>query len=77
VGFCDLLKSRIFLFGMVMSWRTNTICIYTVHDVQVFNLFSSSLLFLFLLFLFLLFSTVCILRFNLEVPSEYFPILGI
>jgi len=73
VGFCDLLKSRIFLFGMVMSWRTNTICIYTVHDVQVFNLFSSSLLFL----LFRLFSTVCILRFNLEVPSEYFPILGI
>lgn len=73
MGFCDLLKSRIFLFGMVMSWRTNTICIYTVHDVQVFNLFSSSLLFL----LFLLFSTVCILRFNLEVPSEYFPILGI
>jgi len=73
VGFCDLLKSRIFLFGMVMSWGTNTICIYTVHDVQVFNLFSSSLLFL----LFLLFSTVCILRFNLEVPSEYFPILGI
>jgi len=70
VGFCDLLKNRIFLFGMVMSWGTNTICIYTVHDVQVFNLFSSSLLFL-------LFSTVCILRFNLEVPSEYFPILGI
>lgn len=70
MGFCDLLKNRIFLFGMVMSWGTNTICIYTVRDVQVFNLFSSSLLFL-------LFSTVCILRFNLEVPSEYFPILGI
>ena len=73
MGFCDLLKSRIFLFGMMMSWGTNTICIYTVHDVQVINLFSSSLLFL----LFLLVSTVCILRFNLEVPWEYFPILRI
>jgi hypothetical protein len=69
-GFCDLLKSRIFLFSMVMTWGDE----YNLHIdrsrcssfqlILVFASLSSSLL-------------SAYLDFNLEVLGEHFPILAL